>query len=136
MKKLFLTWAQFDAAAKQIAEHYKDAGLTRIVGISRGGLPLAVKLSNLLNIPMTPLVWQTRDGDIKDGCGLLDLRGETDTILFVDDICDTGETIKQIKKITPGTRWCTWITKEQGLTEYQVTSLRPDDERWIVFPWE
>lgn len=136
MEKLYLTWAQFDAAARQIAEHYKDAGLTRIVGISRGGLPLAVKLSNLLNIPMTPLVWQTRDGDIKDGDGLLDLRRETDTILFVDDICDTGETIKQIKKITPSTRWCTWITKEQGLTEYQVTSLRPDDERWIVFPWE
>lgn len=135
-EKIKMGWDDFDESVDKIVEHYKNEGLTKIVGISRGGLPLAVKLSNKLGIPMVPVVWQTRDGEVKQTGILNDLREEgVSTVLFVDDICDSGETIEQITKIVPYSRWCTLITKLDNVVEYSPLSF-VDDERWIIFPWE
>lgn len=136
MEKIKITWKDFDESVDEIVEGYKDQGLKRIIGISRGGLPLAVKLSNRLGVPMIPLEWQTRDGNIKDSGKLWSiLRGDISKTLFVDDICDSGRTIRQISSLIPGSRWCTLVTKDLLAVEYSPIFIGRED-RWIVFPWE
>ena len=136
-KRLRMSWGDFNEAVEEIAEEYRGQLITKIVGISRGGLPLAVKLSNLLDIPMTVLEWQTRDGSVQDRNKLAELvGGDLSTTLFVDDICDSGETIKQIQELSGGnTRWSTLINKKENIVEFSPNNFIGGDE-WIVFPWE
>tara|TARA_R110001606_G_scaffold399171_1_gene581267 strand:- start:353 stop:772 length:420 start_codon:yes stop_codon:yes gene_type:complete len=134
--KIIIEWDDFEVMATKMAMHYADKGLTRIVGISRGGLPIGVTLSNLLGVPFTPLVWQTRDGDDQDVLGLLHIESRNDikTTLFVDDICDSGTTIAQVNNLVEDITWAVLINKIPGSVDYAAEVMEGDE--WIEFPWE
>jgi hypoxanthine phosphoribosyltransferase len=112
MKKVYYTWQQVEGACLDIARQINtgDWRPDYIVGINRGGLPAAVVLSHLLEVPMHSLKVTLRDGAEEDcdhnlwmsedavgygsaGC----LEDEPAKILIVDDINDTGATYKWIK---------------------------------------
>tara|TARA_B100001093_G_scaffold216852_1_gene208095 strand:+ start:774 stop:1091 length:318 start_codon:yes stop_codon:yes gene_type:complete len=67
---------------------------SRIIGLSRGGLIPAVVLSHKLDIPVTPLVWSTRDSGEKEIVEWIpeDLINGA-KYLIMDDIVDSGQTI-------------------------------------------
>ena len=134
--KLIIGWDLFDLMVKDIVDNYSQEELTLVVGLSRGGLPLGVTLSNKLGVPFIPLEWQTRDGKVKDKSKLLEIKRKHDIskVLFVDDICDSGLTINQIKKYVPNSRWATLVNKIPNAVEFET--LLVEDDRWIVFPWE
>tara|TARA_R110000744_G_scaffold240127_3_gene357581 strand:+ start:172 stop:585 length:414 start_codon:yes stop_codon:yes gene_type:complete len=135
-EKLFIKWELFDMMISDIADEYSDKNIKRIVGLSRGGLPMGVALSNKMGVPFIPLEWQTRDGKVKDVNKLLMIKGVYDSaeVLFVDDICDSGLTINQIKEYVPNSRWATLVNKIPKAVEFET--LLVEDDRWIVFPWE
>ena len=137
-EKLNISWNDFEYGAQTITNFYTGTGKTVIVGLSRGGLPLAVKLSNVMGIPMIPLVWQTRDGKTKDVNTLKQIGCNYNMyeVLFVDDICDSGLTIKQIKAILPEAVFTTLINKlpESDLVEF--SPMVETSDIWITFPWE
>ena len=132
-EKFNINWDLFDLAVKDILDEYRDQEITQIVGLSRGGLPLAVTLSNKLSIPMIPIVWQTRDGLVKDIDTLKNLKN-IETTLFVDDICDSGLTIKQIREVYPDSIWCALVSKKPGFIDYSPIEVSGDE--WVIFPWE
>ena len=136
VERIIVDWDDFEFMATKMAMNYADKGLTRIVGLSRGGLPIGVKLSNLLGIPFTPLVWQTRSGEEQDVLGLLQIENKNDikTTLFVDDICDSGKTIAQINAIVEKITWAVLINKIPGSVDYAAEVMEGDE--WIEFPWE
>ena len=80
------TWRQFDKDAKIISKEiieemvFNSTHFKNIYGIPRGGLPLAVKLSYLLNLPM-----------------ILDPNNITKSTIICDDISDTGKTLHKVK---------------------------------------
>ena len=121
-----ISWNDFEYGAQVITNFYTGTGKKVIVGLSRGGLPLAVKLSNVMGIPMIPLVWQTRDGKTKDVDTLKNIGSNysMNEVLFVDDICDSGLTIEQIRKVYP----------ESDLVEF--SPMIETSDIWIAFPWE
>tara|TARA_R110002020_G_scaffold240680_1_gene453736 strand:- start:162 stop:572 length:411 start_codon:yes stop_codon:yes gene_type:complete len=133
-----ITWRDFNEASYDIAYRYQGKGITRLVGIQRGGLPLAVKLSNLMDIPMEVLNYQTRDG-VTD-IGYMDDQiltfGDLSTTLFVDDICDSGRTIKDIKCLYPEARFIVLCSRHMDLIEYSPIMIPEGDDFWIDFPWE
>jgi hypoxanthine phosphoribosyltransferase len=123
--KKFYTWADVETAANSIAmQMYKDNWRPDyIVGLTRGGLPLAVLLSHKTGIRMETLKVKLRDlTDDEDGCEsnlwmaedaygyvneddydpmLSKFKAEMESrknILIVDDINDTGATFEWIKK--------------------------------------
>jgi hypoxanthine phosphoribosyltransferase len=117
MNKKHYTWNNVHSAATKIAlQMYKDNWRPDyIVGITRGGLPLAVILSQILDVRMETLKVKLRDCKEGESCEINCwmsedafgyVSGEDYTsssvfakknILVVDDINDTGATFNWIK---------------------------------------
>ena len=120
-----------------------------IVGLSRGGLTPAVKLSHYLDITMHPLgkdesnLWMAEDA----------YNGKN--ILVVDDINDTGHTISQLKLDwrsgchpnddkwlniwAHNVRFATCIHNEASseyVSYYGHVINKFENPEWCVFPWE
>lgn len=106
-----------------------------IVGLSRGGLMPAVVLSHRLNVPMVPVTWQTRDGKTKDKEVLNNVKSKYNNILVVDDICDSGLTLREISSILKA-KYVVLIDKapEKFLVDYAGRIC--DSDEWIEFFWE
>ncbi len=124
MKKHHYTYNDVHEAATSIVlKMYKDNWRPDyVVGITRGGLPLALRISNLLDCRMETLKVKLRDGKPGEECesncwmaddafgyvSTLDRDGIMEkvnshpdakkNILIVDDINDTGATFKWIKQ--------------------------------------
>ena len=108
-----LSWDDFDDAVLRIAKKFKGK-VEGVYGVKRGGLCLAVALSHELQIP---LVTFPNSFDKK--------------ILWVDDIVETGKTLKEY--LTYNMEYACWIKvgKHNCYSVHQGTS-----NAWIIFPWE
>lgn len=116
-----------------------------IIAPMRGGADFGIKLSNYYNVPFVPLIWQTRDGTEQDKTTLTKIFEEFDNkqILIVDDICDSGETLKGIESVTlynrTNIRFAVAIENiESGFAcDYAAREIsRSEDTQWFIFPWE
>ncbi|MEK9183905.1 MAG: phosphoribosyltransferase [Patescibacteria group bacterium] len=114
MKKRHYTWEQFDADTKKIVKLIKKTGkkFDGVWGPPRGGLVSAVMLSHALNIPL--------------------LSKPTLNTLIVDDIADTGKTLKTYK----GKNFIVTSFYHQQSAVVPDIWIREKKEQWIVFPWE
>lgn len=111
------TWDDVESFIKRVSNFYRlringKNILTGVYGIPRGGLVLAVMISHRLDIPllMAPC----------EGC------------LVVDDISDTGVTLKHYKN--SGYHIATMHIREN-------TSVIPEvwhkiSDGWVEYPWE
>ena len=72
-----------------------------IIGPGRGGFIPGVMLSHYFGAPFEGIRWQQRDGNIKDDKTLKHIMQKHmgDNILVIDDINDTGTTLKSIFEI-------------------------------------
>ena len=110
-----------------------------IVGIKRGGLVPAVCLSHALHIPMYSLDWSNRDYPANnDNARVLQPNSK---ILLVDDICDTGETIMQIKELYSfcdiDTAVLLYNEDQPHIPNYYARKFsRKTEPDWITFWWE
>lgn len=121
--------------ADKIKKHNHNP--TLIVGIARGGLTPAVMLSHYLNIPMECVLWQTRDGGIKeDNEAVAAAIGAGASVVFIDDINDSGTTMNQIKNHYGNGIFVCLIEKKQSNFTCDHAEMITDTERWINFPWE
>jgi len=131
-----------EAVRQMAVEEFKPAV---VIAPMRGGADFGVKVSNYFNIPFIPLQWQTRDGTEQDRAALADIFRKYDgqNILFVDDICDSGETLKGIERASNysrnNIRFAVAIENiESGFPcDYTAREIsRTEDTQWFIFPWE
>lgn len=116
-----------------------------VIAPMRGGADFGIKISNYYDIPFVPLQWQTRDGDIKELAALVKAleKYKDHQVLIVDDICDSGETLKGIESASGFTRsnlrFAVAIENiESGFVcDYTAREIsRTEDTQWFIFPWE
>lgn len=132
--KLFVDWMDIDALCLDIANDARHLGITKIVGITRGGLIPGVILSHMLNVPFEPITWQTRDGLTQDADAIAE--NNLSTTLFVDDICDSGITMKDVAELAPEAKRAVLLNKRNDIgIDIMGQSLYNVNE-WVVFPWE
>ena len=120
--KTYINWHDYDDYINQIVNwiEQQDLDIQAVYGIPRGGLPMAVSLSHILGVPM-----------------ILDYKTEyppTGDLLVVDDIADTGNTLKDFRKEERNVI-CTFHYHEQSTIEPDFFVDYKHD-KWIVYPWE
>ena len=122
MDKRYLSWNDIDRAISRIVAsiNSSEVKINAVGGLPRGGLIPAVMLSHRLSIPFVSQAQiQTTIGNI----------------LIVDDICDSGKTLKRFK-FEENIYTATLHWKQSS--EYQPNyfwEIAYENE-WIVYPWE
>jgi xanthine phosphoribosyltransferase len=112
-----LNWRGFDLAVEYLAARIaKKGNVTAIYAVPRGGLVLGVALSNLMRLPM---VNEPEPGAV-----------------VVDDIIDTGETIRDIRARYGARLVAAWIVRSRADVEDCIASSLVDHDEWFLFPWE
>ena len=99
VRDMDFTFAMFERAMHRIYMDVKGDKPDIILGLARGGLIPAVRLSHLLGVPMEPLYWSLRDAERRDNIENIkeDLLTRVDyKVLVVDDIVDSGKLMSEV----------------------------------------
>lgn len=117
--KVFVTWKEVRDYVELLVEASKDKKFSGVFGIPRGGLPLAVMISDRMGLPL--------------------LMAPADGCLIVDDIADSGRSLMHYTENDTQFNKFTITT----FFYHPRSSVTPDwyfqykeEGSWIVFPWE
>lgn len=143
----FITNPTYDqmhnAAITMVREARTLAWLDCIVAPARGGLMFGVIASHKLNIPVYPALYSSKkgNGDDKNHANVLPDVGDVKTILLVDDIVDSGETLKEIVEHYEGLGYkvitAVFHYKEGAVFHPNLYYWRiPADSEFITYPYE
>lgn len=140
------TWGEFDKAVVKISLDIYKSGFKpkTIIGIQRGGLPLAVSLSHCLSCDLA--VIHTKEVHPFDN---LDIDWES-PILVVDDINDSGITFNEVKNkinniiyvntLRDQVRYACLVnniaSSFTGIDYSGEEFNKLENPSWVVFPWE
>lgn len=140
-----ISWSQYRSLAQKLAAaiiaHEKP--FDEIVAIARGGLTLGHLLSDHLRIPICSITIQSytdiqKQGQLKITAGLsAHIKGLR--ILLVDDIADSGKTLKRAVSYLKRFRPDSITTVTMFYKPHSV--VRPDyfvqeTTKWVIFPTE
>jgi len=138
MEKVYYSFDELNNIIEDSVTSFKKYDV--IVGVARGGVYPAFLVSYYTGAPLELITWRTRDGDQKDHDKLLQICSECKSILFVDDINDTGLTLSQIKDAAKDTGatidYYTVLSKPHSIFSTTYKSQSVDSSAWVVFPWE
>lgn len=140
----------FIAAIRMLSDQIRgdDWQPTFIIGIGRGGLTPAVFLSHATGVSMLSVDVSAPvpafNGELLEKLAERTLAGER--LLFVDDINDSGGTIRALRRglaaaggDVVATRFAVLLDNISSLerVEYGFRQIdRHTDKDWFVFPWE
>jgi hypoxanthine phosphoribosyltransferase len=142
-----LTWEEFGTAARELAQLVRDDAFepTVLLAIARGGLPVAGAVSYALgakNCCVINVEYYTGIDERLDvplilppALDLVDLSDAR--MLVVDDVADTGETLKlvldRVQSEVAEVRSAVLYEKPRSVVRCDYVWRRT--ERWIDFPW-
>ncbi|MEM3737017.1 MAG: phosphoribosyltransferase family protein [Candidatus Bathyarchaeia archaeon] len=137
---MLIGWLYVDSLCKVLAREVREPEV--VVGILKGGMIPAVIISNILRKPLLalgvhhPCEYVSRGVQIYQNLRRELLAGRK--VLLVDDICDTGETLRAAKEHVEGLGGkveTAVLQKRHGSTftpDYWVEEVWG----WVVYPWE
>jgi hypoxanthine phosphoribosyltransferase len=138
--RLYYTWEEYNTDIKRIVKEYE---FDSVVALYRGSLPIATHLTNITDATMSVIKYQSYGKDKKQSLDaktpewLVQGMTRPKKVLIIDDIYDTGSTIRNCKEFIGTVSWnVTYLTIFGKKNDDSVEYLRENDGRWIVFPWE
>jgi len=124
--KLILSWNDIKNVVDIVAEKINnlDKKPYYIYGVPRGGLIPATWLSHKTGIEYRQIT-STQ----------ISKTADLSHILIIDDICDSGTTVKKLRENYPKVKIACLYYKETA-TETPDIYGETVGEEWLVFPWE
>jgi len=124
--KTYLSWDDIKDVIEKLAEKINNLEKKPfyIYGVPRGGAIPSVWLSHKTGIDY----YQLNSAQISKTADL-------SHILIVDDICDSGETIKNLKENFPKCQIATLYYKETAIDKPDIYGEISTYD-WLYFPWE
>lgn len=112
-----ITWAEVDSLCEKIKLEVQELNkpLDNIYPVQRGGFIPATILSHKLGLPIST-----------------DMKDVGPYSLIVDDISDTGTTLKKFK----GLHIVCLHSRKGTLVKPLVSGETLEDKTWIIYPWE
>lgn len=143
-----VSWDQFHRDARALAWRLASSGpFAAVVCITRGGLVPAAIVARELGSRVIETVCiasyhdYTTQGELQVLKGIaadVMAKGEKGGkgILVVDDLVDTGKTVKIVRDMLPDAHYATVYAKPLGrpLVDTFITEVSQDT--WIYFPWD
>lgn len=108
----YITWEEVDIQAKRIADHWQGR-VKAVYGVPQGGAPLAVMISNYLDIPIL------EEPKIGIDC------------LIVDDLIDSGKTMLRFAD-----KYKTDAAYRKSHSPIHFAPYAEVIDDWLSFPWE
>ena len=145
MQQTHITWEEIehwsDNIAEKITQDCPDITQATLIAISRGGLIPAQLIAYKLNIRdvrvMKLISYDENNerGEIQDIS--TDRLFDGSNVYIIDDLADSGATVKYLRHRFPTARICT-LLKKNCCQEYPDICCREniDKNTWIVFPWD
>lgn len=130
------TWDEFYADVAVLAEKIAEKKFQSIIAVSRGGLPLGALLAQHSNIKIVETVClQSYKGEKREDITFLKpaIKDLPNPIL-VDDICDSGHTLKHLKSLYEVPTAVLFYKPEHKVfkPDYYIHTTT----KWVKFPWE
>lgn len=144
------SWKQCQEFGRRMALAFHESGCNRILAVARGGLvTTSLMLPYLQSSPTIDVIWlQSYDNNHQRG--KLTVKGDSplarirpwDKVAIVDDIYDSGATMKYLTGIFYGTSFYRMVavlkqsTAERAAdaVDFFCDKIHPDV--WVKFPWE
>ncbi|MEZ0166291.1 phosphoribosyltransferase [Kineococcus sp. LSe6-4] len=142
-----LTWSTFGDAVRDLATTIAGDGFRPavVLGIARGGLPLAAGLAYALDVKETATInvefYTGVDSRLPEpvvlapSVDLAELAGRD--VLVVDDVADTGRTLGVVVAMCAeaGVRARSVVVYRKPTTTREPDWAWRGTDRWIEFPW-
>ena len=143
-----ISWDYARELSEIVAEKIKNSGFKPdiIIGVTRGGLVPAMNLSDLLGIKDLLALKVEHWGITATKSGKAELKVplqagiEGKKVLLVDDLTDTGESIKislnHLSELNPAEiKTATLLHKSQSKFKPDFYAGDREEWRWIILPW-
>ena len=140
-KSFPVSWEEIHRNSKALAWRLSELKPYKgIIAVTRGGLVPAAIVARELDIRLIDTFCvlsysQKTQGDIK----VLKESSVADNgegWLIVDDLVDTGETIKAIRSSLPNAHYATVYAKPSGREQVDTFITEVSQDTWIYFPWD
>ena len=140
-KAFHVSWEEIHRNSKALAWRLNEKGpFIGIVAITRGGLVPAAIVARELEVRMVDTIC-IASYDFQDQSEITVLKeskldDEGKGWVIIDDLVDTGETAKIVKKMLPKAHFATLYAKPAGRPLVSTFITEVSQDTWIFFPWE
>ena len=139
-----LSWYEVEELCTLLAMDIKDKSIvpfSAIVGVARGGLPIATILAHLLSVPRVfSVLVSSYDGTVRMETPVVTADSNIPLggvrVLIVDDIVDRGATLRLLQNRYPCAETAALVAKHSGMPFVGYHQKETFDDVWIEFPWE
>ncbi len=139
----FVTWTEVHRDAKRLVSLLLAAGEWKgIVAVTRGGLVPATILAREMEIRLIDtLCLATYDEQNMGEVQIIKIPDQASAEkgagwLLVDDLVDTGATMKTAREILPRAHVATVYAKPDGLPYVDTFIHQVAQDVWVFFPWD
>lgn len=141
-KEFFVSWEELHRATRELARRQLPAEQWRgIIAVTRGGLVPAAIVARELNIRVVDSICISsydHQSQRDEATILKDVTATDDGegFLVIDDLVDTGNTLRALKQRLPKARFITVYGKPAGLPLVDDYEAELTQDTWIHFPWD
>ncbi len=132
-----ITWERFLRDVETLGNALKGQGITKILAITKGGLIPAYFIAKILDIDYIDTACvSSYDEEKQRDIQVKKIKGSRDDgWLIIDDLVDSGATLRLVKQLYPKAITATlYIKKDSPFSPtYYVDAI---DDGWVIFPWE
>lgn len=143
---IVISWPELHRDTRLLCHQLVEKGPFKgIIAIARGGLIPAALVARELEIRLVDTICassyeaaaddsaQTMRKEVKI---LKGVEGDGEGYLLIDDLVDTGNTARVIRKLLPKAYFATIYAKPQGLEVVDLCVKQFAQDKWIYFPWD
>ena len=140
-KSFPVSWEELHRNAKALAWRLNSIGpFNGVIAITRGGMVPAAIVSRELEIRMIDTICiASYQGEKQEDLNIIKEVNYPDAgegWLMIDDLVDTGDTARAVRKMLPKAHFATIYAKPAGRPMVDTFITEVSQDTWIFFPWD
>jgi xanthine phosphoribosyltransferase len=146
-KGFHISWDQIHRDSRALAWRLdgkgpNDGAWKAIVAITRGGMAPAMIIARELDVRTVDTVsvksYSHQDQSEAEVLKAPDagIIGDGTGILIIDDLVDSGKTLRLVRELYPNAHFATVYAKPEGRDMVDTFITEVSQDTWIFFPWD